>query len=802
MSKTVLTGILFLLCFHAFSQNLKVYNQSTRKPVEDVFVYHEDQAVTGSTLQNGSLDISKFPKTGNFVFQHPGFLQKSVSYEKLSQESFTVYLKERILEIDEVVVSANRWEQNKEDISQEILTLDKKQVKFHNPPTSADLLSNSGQVFVQKSQLGGGSPMLRGFSANSVLLVVDGVRLNNAIYRSGNLQNVINIDPNALSGAEVIYGPGSVMYGSDAMGGVMDFHVIDPDFSLLKNTQYEGNIFGRYSSAANEQTGHIDFSVSGQKSTYFGSITYTSLGDLRAGSNRSKGYKGHFKRENYVKSSGSADFLVSNKNENIQKNSGYNLFNTIHKLKVKSGENSEVSYGFYYSTTSDIPRYDRLTEQVDGSDSLIYAEWFYGPQTWMMHSVNFTTYKPTFFYNKAKATLSYQKYRESRNDRKFGNEYLRNLSEDVDLYTLNIDFDKEMDKSSFFYGVDMFYNDVESSAFSENLLTGEKTSTIPRYPDGGSQYYTTAIYGNYVWHINTQWTLNFGSRFNDVHLKARTDDQNAFMLAQDNLSISNQNLNGMSGAVFKPSNKTRWNLLVSSGFRAPNIDDIGKIFEVDNEVMVVPNPGLKPEYSYNQELGLQQKIGVLNLDIVAFHSYLTNAIVRGLYEIDGKSTMEVNGETKEIRAQVNADKARIYGSSLRLSAQFNPSWATLGTITYTEGYQIETNEPLRHVPPTFGRLGLIYKEKMVKAELYSEYNFTKSRSDIPSSEIDDKPHLYTDTGTPGWATLNLMTEYIFSEYMTLQLGIENIFDTHYRPYASGISAPGRNIIFSLRGSLH
>jgi hemoglobin/transferrin/lactoferrin receptor protein len=109
-----------------------------------------------------------------------------------------------------------------------------------NPQTSADLLANSGHVFVQKSQLGGGSPMIRGFSTNRVLITVDGIRLNNAIFRGGNVHNVISINPFNIEKTEIILGSGSVIYGSDAIGGVMNFyttalkHKIISVFSILK----------------------------------------------------------------------------------------------------------------------------------------------------------------------------------------------------------------------------------------------------------------------------------------------------------------------------------------------------------------------------------------------------------------------------------------------------------------------------------------------------------------------------------------------------------------------------------------
>ena len=133
--------------------------------------------------------------------------------------------------LEGVVVSANKWEQKLNEVPNKIVKINKNDILRNNPQTSADLLGQSGNVFIQKSQLGGGSPMIRGFATNRVLLVADGVRMNNAIYRSGNLQNVISIDPLSTETAEVIFGPGTVIYGSDAIGGVMDFHTLQPRFS-------------------------------------------------------------------------------------------------------------------------------------------------------------------------------------------------------------------------------------------------------------------------------------------------------------------------------------------------------------------------------------------------------------------------------------------------------------------------------------------------------------------------------------------------------------------------------------------
>lgn len=790
--------IVFSLC--ATAQIIQVTDQTTGEHLENVYIYHEQQGFSALTSADGTADISACPAMGVVFLQHPAYQALSIPYSDLVALRFQIALQERILLIDEVTVTANRWEQNKGEVSQDILAISPKTASFQNPATSADLLAETGQVFVQKSQLGGGSPMLRGFAANSVLLVVDGVRLNNAIFRSGNLQNIINIDPNALEGAEVIYGPGSVMYGSDALGGVMDFHTKSTRFTTLDQPQVKGNAMARYGSAANEVTGHLNFSVYGKKFSYMGSVSHTNLGDLRAGSNRKSGYEDHFKRTHYARTAGGADFLATNDEVNLQKYSGYKLFNTIQKVRLKTGDKSDLAYGFYYSNTSDIPRYDRLTEQHADSDSLIYADWYYGPQQWLMHTLTFSTFAPSPVYNQAKVTLAYQKYIESRNDRKFGASSLRTRTETVNLYNITLDLDKKIGKANLYYGIDFIFNDVHSDGYREDIVTGERSSTSSRYPDGGSTYVTTAAYTNLSYKPSSKWVLNLGARFSDVRLNAETKDATASSVLQQDMNLQNKALNGMAGIIFNPWASTRLKALVSTGFRAPNVDDVGKVFEVDDQIVVVPNPDLKPEYSFNQELAVQQRIGKVYVDLVGYHSILTDAIVRGEFTVNGSNTIELEGETKQVRAQVNAAQARIYGVSSQVKAEITPSLGFTSSITLSKGYEQDTKEPLRHVPPAFGRSSVIYQIKKLRAELYALYNFHKTPAMIPSSEIDDKPHLYTDEGNPAWATLNLKSQYVVNETFTVQAGVENIFDLHYRTYSSGISAPGRNISATLRAS--
>lgn len=795
--KPLLFSLLIAFFFHSQAQSVHVVDNTGSRPVADAFIYHENKEDIAYTDENGDADIADFP-TGLIFIQHPSFHRQSVAY---FGSNIRIVLREKIMSFNEVVISANKWEQEEESVTQEIMSISKKTIQFQNPQTSADLLANTGQVFVQKSQYGGGSPKIRGFSANSVLLVVDGVRMNNAIFRSGNLQNIINIDPNALESSEVIFGPGAVIYGSDALGGVMDFHTVSPRWTSTQKFKVGANALMRYSTAANERTGHIDFQAVNDQFSFFHSSSVTFLDDLRAGAQRRGGYANEFERNVYVQRIDGQDHLIPNSNSEIQKFSGYDLFNTLSKVKYRLSENMDISYGFYFSTTSDIPRYDNLTETIrPDTDSLASAEWYYGPQQWQMHNLSFNLYQENPFFDQARVTLAYQQFDESRNDRNFGDDRLRVRSETVDMYSLGIDFDKEWKKSNLYYGIDFYHNDATSDAYRRNIETGAITAASSRYPNEGSEYTSFALYGSFVDHINDKLTFNSGLRYNIISLQAQTTDSTALSNQASALDLSNVAFNGSLGLAYNFSEKSKISYNFATGFRAPNIDDVGKVFDVGSSI-VVPNPGLKPEYTLNNEIAYQRKTERSLLRLVVFQSRLFNAIVDGPFTLNGNSTIDINGETLDVFAKVNAGDAVIYGGSLVYHAEIEQNWAVSQVVSFTGGRDISNDEPLRHTTPLFGRTTVTYQKDKLRSELYMEYNTSRDREDIPSSEIDRKPYLYTDSGSPGWYTLNLKSSYQLSEFININVGLENILDTHYRPYSSGISAPGLNLILTVRASI-
>lgn len=805
MVKQILAFASFFLiipCFVA-AQRVKVVNETTLQPIENVYLFNQDKNRTAKTNTAGEANLSNF-KTGDFItFQHPSYKRQTLSFEQIEGLDYVIKLVERSIKMEEIFVSASKWEQDQSEIPQKITRISTEEISFNNPQTAADVLQNSGKVFVQKSQLGGGSPMIRGFSANSVLIAVDGIRMNNAIFRSGNLQNIISLDAHTLDRTEVIFGPGSVIYGSDALGGVMNFQTKDPELSFSDETYTKVYSVARYSSANNERTFHADANIGFEKWGFLTSLTYSYYDDLRSGSNFYNAYPSFGKREEYQVRNNGVDLAVANTNVALQKFSGYEQLNLMQKVRYNPSGKWDVDYSLHISTTSDIPRYDRLIERENGDTGrFVSAKWYYGPQIWLMNALEITSSAGTALYDNVSGVLSQQWFQESRNDRDFGSPDLRNREENVDVVTASIDFDKRWGETKeLFYGVETVYNYVRSDAKSTHIETGVSQPEATRYPDGGSDYTQLAAYTKYRHDLTDRIIAIAGARYSHVMLHSRFGSTLFYDFPFDKININTGAFSGSLGFTYRPVNDLQFNLNGSSGFRAPNVDDAAKVFDSEPGSAVVPNDDVKPEYSYNIDFAVIKRFDeAARVEINAFYTWLRDAMVRRNFRFNGQDSIMYDGELSRVEAVVNAGRAYIYGASAGLTLELGSHFSFDSNITYTNGKDNTNDEPLRHVAPLFGRAGLTYKAEKIKLELYSEFNGEKNIEDFSPSE-QNKPHIYTEDGSPSWATLNVKASYQVNETFQLNAGMENIFDKHYRPYSSGISAPGRNVIVALRANL-
>lgn len=799
MLRTIIVLLFFFISSFTIAQEITVVDKTDLRPIPYAVISSTDKSKGVKTNAQGTADISRLQGVGTFLITANGYKSQELRIEDLPALNFIVKLSEDQVEGDEVIISANKWEQKRSEIANRVVSVAPRDVAFQNPQSAGDLLALTKEVYVQKSQLAGGSPMIRGFSTNRVLLIVDGVRMNNAIFRSGNLQNVIALDANATESVEVVFGPGSVIYGSDAIGGVMDFHTLSLRYTEGDALHTSGSALVRYSSAATEKTGHVDFSLGTNTFSSVTSFTFSDYDDLKMGTS---GFTEYLRPE-YVERINGVDSIVVNENPDVQVASGFSQFNIVQKLGYKASDDLDMALSLQYSRSSDAPRYDRLIEYRN--NKLRYAQWYYGPQVWGLGSFTLNLRNGGFFDN-ARILAAYQRFEESRHDRSRGSSSLREQFESVNAYSFNADFDKSLTSSSwFFYGVEGVTNGIGSEAHIVNINDGVETPSPTRYPNG-STWTSAAIYTSYKQNFDERYILNAGLRYNYI-ASSSTFDTTFFPFPYMTADLTNGALTGSLGLTWLASVATQVNLNGATGFRAPNIDDIGKVFESEPGSVVVPNPDLKPEYAYSAELGIIQRIGTaIRIDASAFYSIVTDALARRDFTFNREDSIIYDGELSKVEAMQNVSEATSYGVQLALTVQIVDDLSFKGNVTYIQGEENDdvTGEvvPLRHAPPLFAGAALTYMGDGIKAELSVDHNSEISHDKLAPSE-QAKIFIYAKDAdgnpySPAWTSLNLKASYQITEKIQLNAGIENILGERYRPYSSGIVAPGRNFIVGLR----
>nr|WP_317167325.1 TonB-dependent receptor [Winogradskyella costae] len=798
--------IIFLCLFVQLStaQTITVLEEGSQVPIPGVALVNQMKSKTGFTDINGHVSLSVFNDDDIIFFKDFLYEELRLTKSQIVKNKGIVYLRLKVEGLDQILISASKFEQHKRDIPQTIVNISAKDIALSNPQTSADLLENTGNIYIQKSQLGGGSPMIRGFSTNRLLIAVDGVRMNNAIFRGGNLQNVIAIDPFAVQHTEVTLGAGSVVYGSDAIGGVMSFYTKKPQFSETDALDFSATALTRFASANTEKTGHLDFNLGYKRWAFLTSVSYTDFDDLKMGSHGPDDYL----RPEYVIQQNGEDVIVANANPKVQVPTGYDQLNLMQKVRYKSSDALDFDLGLYYSTTSDFSRYDRLIRYR--GDELRSAEWNYGPQQWFMGNFQLTKLSSrSNLYDKIQTTLAYQNFKESREDRDFQSDIRAVREESVDALSFNLDLEKNFNsKMSLFYGLEYLHNTVHSNGHDTAIVTGDTSASLTRYPDG-STWQSMAAYASLKYKPNSKFVFQSGLRFNQVIAKADFTENNVFLnLPFDAAEVNTGALTGTAGITWSPSDMIQWKLNASTAFRAPNIDDIGKVFDSEPGAVVVPSKDLKAEYAYGGELGLKLNFeNKVIIDLATYYTFLDNALIRRDYELNGNTEMIYDGELSTIQAMQNASKAWIYGFEAGLEVHFTKylklrsQYNVIGGTEDNNGVE----EPVRHVAPHFGRTHLVWTKDKLLCDAFVVYNNELAFNQLSPSEAS-KDYIYAldgngDPYAPAWSTLNFRTQYQYNAQLSVTASVENITDQRYRPYSSGITAAGRNIILALKYTL-
>jgi len=808
---------IFCLCLFAigtvYSQQVLILDENNN-PIPNVALYNEAKTISALSNVSGEVNISRFDDNDLIYIQHPIYTSPPLKKASIILIK-KIYVKENIYTLPEIDLSEKNTD-NIKNSSEKTIFITRQEINNLNTENIADLLEKKGGISVQKSQFGGGSPNIRGFEANKILLTLDGVRLNNAIYRSGHLQNIISIDESILEDVAVIFGPSSVLYGSDALGGTI--HMKTKSLYFKNNPEFKTNFFTRYASGYNGFTSHFSFDYQSKKFAIFNGITSRDYGDVVMGKNRSHDYNNWGNIYYYVDDG----TVVENPNLNIQPNTGYQQLDWINKMMFKINDDWRITSNTQYSTTSNIPRFDKLndTGEIICADCNVaypkFLYWYYGPQNRFFSSLSLQGFKETKFFDRAEFIFSYQKVQESRNQQGLEDDSLTIRKESVDVLGFNSNFKK----GNFSYGSETIINFVESIS---NLYESESGS-IPtlgatRYPSGGSVLMSNALYLNYFKRFNEKIQLEAGLRSTFSSLKASFADT----LSRDLLAVSGATINSnnhiFSGNIkitYYPNKSWKISSVTSKGFHSPNIDDMGKLF-VKGDNITIPNPELQPEYAYSQEISISKEIiNDLLIYGTAFYTQIEDAIIKDtIYLTEGfeepKNYIWYENVLKYTFANQNLGTAKIYGYTLGFEARLFKNYKLSSDINFTHGINKNGLGPLAHIPPTFGKILLERKIKNLQISLDINYALEKNIDDYDLAgvdNLDETPYnaAYNEfgdlvtiyEGNPQWEVINLNCNYRINEKTSIQLSLNNILDKHYKVFASGISAPGRSFVVTLR----
>ena len=800
MSRMITLWLFLSIGARGYSQVIAIVDHKTDEPIELVTVSSVKPNAFTATNKAGQADVTAFIGAEKIEIRYIGYTTVVLSYAELKESGFQVRLVPSGIFLDQVVVSASRWSQRAREVPARIATISVRETALQNPMTAADMLWTSGEVFIQKSQQGGGSPMIRGFATNRLLYAVDGVRMNTAIFRSGNLQNVISLDPFTIENTEILFGPGSVIYGSDAIGGIMSFTTLTPQFSYMGKPLISGSAVARYSSVNNENTVHFDVNAGWHKWSLLTSFSSSDYGDLKMGSHGPEEYLKPF----YVQRQDNTDVVVTNDDPLVQRPTGYAQINLMQEIRFAPNDGWDVQFGLHYSVTSDFSRYDRHLILQDGLPKS--AEWYYGPQEWLMNNLNITHDGDFKLYDQISLRLSHQYFAESRINRDLHAETRFRREETVNAYSLNLDLLKAIGvKHKLFYGAEAVIDDVKSGSMDENILTGAEMTGPARYPQ--STWASYAVYLSYQNRLSEKLILQAGARYNRFDLDADFRNNLPFYpFPFETAEINNGSLTGSLGLVYNPSEDWTVSANVSTGFRAPNVDDIGKVFDSEPGSVVIPNPELQAEYAYNAEFGIAKVFGErLRMDLTGFYTILADALVRRNFSLNGQDSILYDGELSQVQAIQNAASAHVYGIQAGLEVKLGGGFSFLSKFNFQDGEEElddGSNSPLRHAAPWFGVSRLTFITEGLDLQFYTMYSGEVRYAHL-SEEGRAMPYIFAidkngNPYSPGWFTLNLKVSCPVSDAFTISGGVENLTDKRYRPYSSGLVAAGRHVILSLR----
>ncbi len=648
-----------------------------------------------------------------------------------------VRLRRRALRVDErVVVTAGRAREVLSDVPRAVSVVTRADLDARLPGTTPDALMDTAGVLVQKTNLGAGAPYVRGLVGNQILVLVDGVRLNNATYRFGPNQYLGTVDPDTLGAIEVVRGPGSVLYGSDAIGGVVNLVTRAPEFSNGGWTRALESRAG-ISAGAVEQRGRLGVSLASPTLAVRGGLSAHNTGDLRAG-----GSRGTLSPSGFGEAAGDLALAVR--------------LSPAHLLTATLQAHHQ----------DDVPRWDQVVQRG-------FSRYAFDPQTRQLASLRYTA-QSLGWADAVAATASFQRTEERRRIQRAGSVTDTTERDRVRTFGLSVDIQKRLSPQLVLQGGGEAYADaVRSTRVDLDTRTGVGLNRRGLYPDGATAA-STAVFARGVYTAG-RLRAEDGTRYSSFRVSASD-------ATFRDLDVTPSAWVGQTGASVRLVGQSLLFGSLAQSFRAPNIDDVSTLGRFDSGIEV-PSAGLAPERGLTSELGIRARGRAVSATVVAFRTNLTDLIDRVRATYDGLPTFD----GQPVFQKANVGEARVTGWESEVEWRPYPAVVVTAHATATRGQALTRNEPMRRIPPVNGGVALQWRPRTSTwAGLATRWAARQNR--LSSGDLAD--HRISPTGTPAWITVDAFGAAPMGQRLQVTGGVRNLFDRLYRVHGSGIDAPG------------
>ena len=652
-------------------------------------------------------------------------------------------------EIDEILVTAVRRAVVEDQLAVALDTVGSEVVKQHHLVT--DALANAVGVQLQQTTPGQGAAIIRGQKGSAILHLVDGIRLNNAIFRSAPTQYLALVPVSSVERIEIIRGTSASLYGSDAIGGVVQVVSRIPEFDSAVASM-RGEVFVSANTA--EQSRRLSATVDAGTNAFASSLSVELLetGDRRVGGG-----------------------------QRIRP-SGYTSRATRFLLAAKPDEGKSYSVDLQFLEQAETPRTDELVPGFGQSEPSSSEFWFKPNRRTFAHG-NYKSATGLLGVD-WNVDVAWQRIDDDRVTRDYLAPIRTREANRSDLYGLLVNMSKLTDRGSWIVGTDYYYDDISSRRTNEDLASAQLSDVAPRFPDN-SNVRQFSIFGNTTWSPNLRHALTMGLRLSDI----RTDLPSAVVSTAAHLK--NNDISGDLGWVFDLAENWQFTTEVGYGFRAPNVFDLGSLGNRPGNRFNIPNANLDSERVIHGDIGIRYRSDDAELALFAY-------AMRYRDQITSVLTGDITAEGREITQSINAASSAVRGLEGSARILISRNWVLTANVSYTWGEQTFDDvvfEPADRIPPLNGTLRLAYDPgSSLKLEGWAEFAASQTRlSNRDISDIRMDPN-----GTPGWASLGARATWQPGGAWTWIATISNVSDARYRVHGSGIDAVGRNLAIAVR----